>query len=397
MAIRPPSAWLVAAVALVAGAAVGAGGAVLHAVGRPLQVGDFRVEPVQPKGPVPRVDAPETQFAFGTVGTGQTGEHAFVIRNVGDAPLTLTKGATSCSCTFSDFESAEGAEDGQMTLEPGAETRVNLKWIGKGDGGPFRQQAMISTNDPSRPELALVIEGLVVPTWRATPSGIHLSRVSATTGDHASVTVITYGESPPTIESALVDHPEADRCFALTTELLDPATTAGEPGATGGVRLDLDVKPGLSPGQVRADIRLVLLIPQRIEIAIPIDGKVGGDLALAGAAWDSSQQVLKLGTVSGKTGFSTQLFLTARGPHRDAVRPVVREVVPEAMQVTIGDSTPIGSGGVVRTPITIVIPPGSRVANHLCSKQGPAGRIVLDTGHPDSPVLTIPVCVAIGP
>jgi hypothetical protein len=45
----------------------------------------------------------------------------------------------------------------------------------------------------------------------------------------------------------------------------------------------------------------------------------------------------------------------------------------------------------------VVIPAGSRAANHLCSEQGPAGRIVLDTGHPDSPTLDIPVCVAIGP
>jgi hypothetical protein len=79
------------------------------------------------------------------------------------------------------------------------------------------------------------------------------------------------------------------------------------------------------------------------------------------------------------------------------VKPVVREVVPDSLQVTIGAAGDIGAGAVVRLPIEIVIPPGSRPANHLCSQQGPAGRIVLETGHPDTPVLTIPVCVAIGP
>ena len=104
-----------------------------------------------------------------------------------------------------------------------------------------------------------------------------------------------------------------------------------------------------------------------------------------------------LGTVSGKTGHRSQLFLTARGPHRDAVRPVVREVVPDSLQVTIGAAGEIGDGGVVRVPIEIVIPAGSRPVNHLCTQQGPAGRILLETGHPDTPVLAIPVCVAIGP
>jgi hypothetical protein len=118
---------------------------------------------------------------------------------------------------------------------------------------------------------------------------------------------------------------------------------------------------------------------------------------LAGPAWDSSRQILSLGTVSGKTGFRTQLFLTSRGPHRDLVRPAVREVVPGSLQVEIGESKPVGSGGVVRTPLMVVVPPGSPPANNLCSEQAPSGRIVLDTGHPDTPTLTIHVCIAIGP
>jgi hypothetical protein len=93
----------------------------------------------------------------------------------------------------------------------------------------------------------------------------------------------------------------------------------------------------------------------------------------------------------------TQLFLTARGNDRDRLRPVVREVVPPALEVTVGEPSPVGGGSVVRATITVVIPPGSQPANHLCSEQGPAGRIVLDTGHPDAPTLTVPVCVGIGP
>lgn len=138
-------------------------------------------------------------------------------------------------------------------------------------------------------------------------------------------------------------------------------------------------------------------MPEPHTAFLPLEGMVSGDLALAGVAWDSSKQVLTLGTVSGRAGLRTQLFLTAKGPARDKVRPVVREIIPPAMKVEIGDSKPVGSGAVVRTPITIVIPPGSQAANHLCSDQAPPGRIVLDTGHPDSPTLTIPVCVAIGP
>jgi hypothetical protein len=52
---------------------------------------------------------------------------------------------------------------------------------------------------------------------------------------------------------------------------------------------------------------------------------------------------------------------------------------------------------VLRFPLTITIPPGSPTCNHLCSQQARGGRIVIETGHPDTPTLTIPVCVAISP
>ena len=174
-------------------------------------------------------------------------------------------------------------------------------------------------------------------------------------------------------------------------------TIAAATGATGGFRLTVDVKPGLPIGPLREVVRVSFTMPEPFVAEIPLEGTVGGDLVMAGPGWDSARQALLLGTVSGKTGLRTRVFLTAKGPHRESVRPTVREVVPESLQVTVGEGSPIGTGGVVRIPIDIVVPPGSRAVNHLCSQQGPAGRIVLVTGHPDSPEFTIPVCVAVGP
>ena len=134
-----------------------------------------------------------------------------------------------------------------------------------------------------------------------------------------------------------------------------------------------------------------------MRVELTVEGTVAGDLALAGQGWDSSRQVLQLGTISGRTGKNTQVFITAKGAHRDAVHPVVRDVVPASMQVAVGEGKPVGSGAVMRFPLTITIPAGSAPCNHLGSSQAPAGRIVLDTGHPDSPTMTIPVSVAVGP
>ena len=103
--------------------------------------------------------------------------------------------------------------------------------------------------------------------------------------------------------------------------------------------------------------------------------------------WDGAQD-----------GFLVEsLFLTAKGPRRADVKLALQEVVPDSLQVVIGEGRPVGNGNVIRIPLSITVPPGSGPANHIGSPQAPAGRIVLDTGLPDSPTLTIPVCVTITP
>ncbi len=397
METNGPDPRLVVVAAMAVGAAIGAAGAVLtHAT--PWQVGDVRVIDAEAAGPLPRAETSETRHDFGTVGVGGTGSHDFTVRNIGDASLTLSRGATSCTCTVSDFENSEGgSNDARKLVPPGESTRIRVQWRGKGDGGPFRQQATILTDDPRRPELVFVVEGLVVPTWKALPDTVVLPRISTATGDTGTTEIFTYGTSAPSVTEVSLEDPQSAHLFSLSTEPLDASTIATETGATGGFRLVVNVKPGMPPGPLKGMVRVVFRMPDEQTAEIPVSGMVGSDLVMAGPGWDSSRQALLLGTVSGKAGLRTRVFLTAKGPHRDSVRPTVREVIPDSLRVTVGEGQPIGAGGVVRIPIDIVIPAGSRAANHLCSQQGPAGRIVLDTGHSECPEFTIPICVAIGP
>lgn len=387
-----------AAAATVIGAAVGAGNAAIRSTLTPWQIGDLAPLTGEIPPDAPRAEVPETSHAFGTVGTGASGSHRFVIRNAGVRPLTLTRGASSCSCTVSDFESADGGSpEAQKVVAAGEETFVTVKWKGKPPGGPFRQQVTILSDDPRRPEIVLAVEGTVVPTWRAVPESITLPRLTASAGQRASATIFTYGAEPPAVTGVAIDHPQATRFFSLATAPLSAEEIAAEPGATGGFRIDLAIEPGLPLGPLRQTITARFTMPEEATAEIPVEGTITGDLVLAGPGWDSSRQALMLGTVSGKAGLKTRIFLSAKGPEREKVRPVVEEKVPESLEVTVGEATPVGSGAVLRIPIEIVIPPGTRAVNHICSEQAPAGRIVLATGHPDSPTLSIPVCVAIGP
>lgn len=419
-----PSAWIVAAMAAVAGAGIGAATAGLRSQSVPWQVGGFRpggggMAGRGPGGAGGSVEVIETLHDFGTVGTGGSGSHDFVVTNTGTGPLRLTRGATSCTCTIADFKPDATSPDGTAPLAPGQgsdgttkvvppgeSTRVTLQWKGRGPGGPFRQQATILTDDPRRPEVVLVVEGVVVPTWKAVPETLLFSQVSATAGETATVRIFTFGTEPPRVAQAAVERsggeqPPSDEAasdwFTVTTRPLDAAEIAAETAATGGLLATVIARAGLPLGPFRALLTLTVQMPDEVVIEVPIEGSVSGDLSVVAATWDRTRQALLLGTVSGKQGFRTQAFLTVRGPHRDTIRPTVREVVPDSLAVTVGTAQAVGTGSVVRIPLEISIPPGSRPVNHLCSELGPAGRIVIDTGHPDSPTLTIPVCIAIGP
>ena len=395
--MRLPNAWVAAGVAAFLGATFGGGIAMLEAASRPWRAGDFVPGSVRPSGPSPAIDAPETQFNFGNVGVGGTGSHEFIIHNTGDAPLELTRGVTSCSCTVADFEETEGGSTSLKLVPPGGSTKLNVKWKGKGGGGPFRQQASVSTNDPRRPQVAFVVEGMVVPTYKALPQSISLPKISAGTANQATVRVFTFGMEPPTITSLTLDDEKTAQFYSLTSAPIETAEFAAETGATGGFQITVDIRPGLPVGPLRQIIKAVIRMPEEIAVEIPVAGTVSGDLALVGQAWDSSREVLMLGTVSSRSGSQTNLFLTAKGPHRADVKPIVRTVVPDSLEVVVGEGRPVGSGNVIRIPLSITIPPGSAPANHMCSPQAPAGRIVLDTGLPDSPTLTIPVCITITP
>jgi hypothetical protein len=388
----------VAVLAAIVGGMIGAGGVAIQTLIVPWQTGEL--VPVSDAIPAdaPRIEAFETTHQFGTIGTGMTGSHRFEIRNAGGSPLSLTRGSSSCSCTVSDFEATEGSDpDASKRVPPGESTFVTVKWRGKPPGGPFQQQVTVLTDDPRRPEVVFVVEGTVVPTWRAVPDSIAIDQLATSTGRKASTTIYTYGDSPPNVTGIAIDGSDAEQFFALTTAPLPAEDVASQPSATGGFRIDVEIKPGLPIGPLRRTITATFAMPDEVTADVPLEGTVGGDLVIAGPGWDTSRQRLVLGTVSGRSGFRRKIFLLAKGPHRDLVSATVREVVPDSLEVTVGPGAAIGSGGVVRFPIDLVIRPGSRAVNHLCSEQGPAGRIVLDTGHPDSPSLVIPVCVAIGP
>lgn len=428
---RGPSAWAVATVAAIVGTTIGGATAMSELLLRPLQIGEMAIVAAIPTGPAPKLVTPEVTFNFGRMTVGEKGVHEFAFTNSGEAPLELAKGATSCTCTISGLE--------QTSIAPGETANVKLEWKANpgGPGGDFRQTALILTNDPLRPEITLTIQGKAFAMWDPFPSGLVFSDLQPDSVASASSKVITYGDTAPQLTSVRVStqsnvitnpveqaddevaiaaaNPESPY-FTATAEPLDPEDFASIPGATGGLLLTVTTVPPLPVGQIANQLEAVFTIPEpetasnagtvsaRVRepeggwlAKLAVQANVMGPLSVAGAAWEASREFLRIGSIASGAGYQTKLFLTAKGEHRDAVHPVVIERIPESLQVEVGEPSAIGDGVVVRIPLSISIPAGSPTCNHLGSQQGGLGRIVLETGHPDMPQLTIPVRVAVSP
>ncbi len=148
-------------------------------------------------------------------------------------------------------------------------------------------------------------------------------------------------------------------------------------------------------GRFRQRIQIRTNLEAAREVGVPIEGTVVGDISVAGPGWNDRLSLLTIGTVSSEKGAERRLMLIVRGPHRKEVKFEPVEVFPDSLQVTVGQSTESKSGAVTLVPLIIQIPKGSPPANHLGSKQGKAGRVLIHTNHPKVPQLRVFVRFAV--
>lgn len=382
--------------AILLGVAVGVGTARLRARyaswdGDPAEV---RVSGARPTGPVaptpgaPKVVVDREQHDFGTMDASEEGSHEFVFTNAGTGPLRLSLGSNSCRCTVTVLDKNE--------IPSGKSTKVSVKWKAKEVIGAYRQTARISTNDPNRPQVDLTIVGEMTVAVRCDPPELVFSRISISQSATGQVRLLCNLPRPPleVLDFKLSDQDTA-RCFRVTYEPMSQEQIRKEKGAKSGVLLRVDVKPGLPQGSFQQTIRLRTNLESDPAVVIPIKGDIASDITVAGSGWDADLGLLAVGTVSSREGAQRRLILIVRGPHCREVKFKPVRVVPEFLQVQLGEPSPIGTGNVVQTPLVVQIPKGSRPANHLGSEQGKLGQILLETTHPQVPRLRILVRFAV--
>jgi hypothetical protein len=298
---------------------------------------------------------------FGTMDRMAHGEHAFRIRNDGDAPLELQLGKTTCKCTLGELENSK--------LAPGQTTNVTLTW----------QVNTAQPNDPHHNPILLTIHGKVVDTLRPESRYIALTDLSTNEKSSARLRIFAFREKNLKIEKHEFMMPETAQHFSATFEPLSAEELTAEKAASG-VAVNVHVEPGLPLGSLAQQLRLTTNVADQEPLSIPIEGTVVSDVSIVGPGVTASRLLVNLGSLQRGEGTKRTVYIVVKGSHRaDTKLELVSTEPGEDFQATLGE--PISENlKVDRYPLTIEVPasaaPVARTANENYA------RIKFQVTHP---------------
>lgn len=338
--------------------------------------GNYPANPLTPADAkaAPVVDIAETDYRFGRMAAGASGEHTFVIRNTGVAPLELRKGPSTCKCTVGKI--------GQEQVPPGETVEVKMKWEPPSASMEFLQSATIWTNDPQRPQLSLTISGEVVPDVMRYPEG------TWTAGP------VSEG-APKRIEGMMASMLKED--FEITAfespvpwikVEATPMTEEELKGFSGkaGYKLLCVIEPQMPIGRFRELVKLKTNLRDHEEFEIEVTGSRLGPLNFVGPGWFGEQHVLKLGRLSAAGGRKVPLSLFGVEEEGQPLEVTVESVEPPVLEVDVSRRNPgDASSRRVQFVLTIDIPAGVTPGRYTEDKKV---AVNLSTTHPAAPAIT---------
>lgn len=104
----------------------------------------------------PKIQIPVKSYNFGIIGPHDVVEQEFIIRNTGDAPLTISRAYTTCGCTV--------AEISATIIPPGQVATVNIIFdagFHDASGQTVRRGLIIENNDPEQSQAEIWVQASV--------------------------------------------------------------------------------------------------------------------------------------------------------------------------------------------------------------------------------------------
>jgi hypothetical protein len=399
--MRTTLTWVVCAVVLgvVGGAAVGYWEArpwTMHADAKPtLPTSVAKDSELPPASSEPQADFGETTFNFDKMESGTTQRHVFPIKNTGTAPLTLTFVSHTCKCTTVELNGKSVEPGSSDLIKPGEEGRVLLEWAAKVPAGRFRHGATFTTNDPKHPRLELTVEGDIVESTTLYPAQLDFGSIRVGQTGKAELLVLSFLEPEVQVTSHEVTDPKLAEHLKVSIE---PVAKDQLPSkdAEAGVRVVAEYTPSGDLGQFGGSLKLKTNLKRAPSLEVPIFGNVKGDISFTGTGWTEATGILRMAPTDSAHGTKSQLYAYLRGPHAATTKLSIARIDPPELKVALGDPQAINDK-IIKVPLTVEIPPGTRPMVRAGEDQGGEGEIVLATTHPDTKEVRLRVTFAVKP
>lgn len=310
---------------------------------------------------------------FGSMDRNSHGKHAYEIRNDGDAPLTLETGQPSCGLCIKVFNVAK------PTLAPGESTVVNIEWDVKTSDSNFEQSGPLTTNDPNRRSVHLSLHGHAIDNVRVDRADVHFHDLSPSESASGSANIYAYRDTDLKVEHHEHTQPKVSPFLNVTFTPLTEAELAREPKAKAGLKVNIELKPGLPQGDFEDTLNITT--NQGSEpLTVKVIGNIATDLLLMGPNVFRERSLVNLGAIPQKVGKKHTVFLLVKGPHRDDTKLKIESIEPtKEFSATLGE--PIrDTPKTIRYPITIEVPPG---AAPVTRGEGSFAHVRVTTTHPE--------------
>lgn len=317
----------------------------------------------------PRAVVEQNEFDFGVIEPESGGEHVFVIRNEGDAPLQLRNAGKTCKCV--------GVEISSRVVPPGEAATVRLQYEARFVAEEYRHGASIATNDPENEFIKFRVNGRVKTVIAAEPNCALFERVLP--GESDLRRFVVYSQD---WDSFAVQEVKAS-LESLQVEL-EPASTSqlaklrAKSGYSVIVKIPNNLPVGVFHEWIQLDISRTDGEEESRTVNVDVQGNVIRRLSVRGDERLKDYGTIYFGVLRPEAGAKSRLILQVR----DEIKDIQLERIvatPDYIDATL---TPFQQRGMTKEGmyyLDIEIPPGEWIGNHIGKD---AAKVTLEIGHP---------------
>ncbi len=212
-------------------------------------------------GGIPKAEAIDPMFNFGTAPSGPPVKHVFKIRNAGTGTLTIDGVTTSCGCT--------AAKPTKNSLAPGEESDIAVQFDTISEKGPSTRTITVVTNDPKQRQLELTLKGDLRAQVEAAPPFVAFGIVKHGVEKTSRVTIADLVNDKELQVGPITNS-------SVNVKVSQEPRTDGKPGAM----LTVTVLKSMPVGPFDDTIKVAT---SRAPLNIAVYGTVTGDLTVSPA------------------------------------------------------------------------------------------------------------------